>query len=127
METVAGIFINYLASIVLAAFFFAHVSDKAIECSAVMKHLGRMYTVKINRGFGFVAWLACILPGYSTMPIEWWWYYFTPISVILIVLADTWLFKLEEKESYYRYVLRMFGGIYAVSILASLAGLFWRF
>lgn len=127
METIAGIFITYLASFCLAIFFFVHVTDKAQEAATIMKYTERLYTVKFNRGFGLIAWLACVLPGYSTMPVEWWWYYFTPITVVVVILADTLLTKLEETAGYYRYIIWTFGATYTFSMTISAAGLFWRF
>lgn len=127
MEIFGGIFINYMASVILFGFFAAHVGDKAIECAAVIKHLGKYATVKINRGFGLIAWLACVLPGYSTMPITWWWSYFTPVLVLVIIIADIWLVKHECEPAYYKYVLWVFGTIYAVSLVLSGVGMYWRF
>ena len=127
VKIAGGIFINYLASFCLALFFFVHVTDKAQECAAILKYADWPYTVRFNRSFGLIAWLACILPGYSTMPVDFWWYYFAPITVILIILADIWLTKLEDTAGYYRYILLMFGGLYTASMLISLTAIIWRF
>jgi hypothetical protein len=126
MEIWGGILINYLASLILAGMFFIHVADKAMECGQAMKQFGGVCTIRFNRSFGFVAWVACVLPGYSTMPVAWWWYYLTPISVLVIIGADIWLTKLESEPAYYRHILQIFGVVYGVCLLVSTVCLYWR-